>query len=487
MSNKDLVDNIEVSDKLDDYILKGIERGRKEKRLVKDNKTMKATTKVASILIVGTVALGFVNPEIIRAIPIIGKAIESFDPSNFGSPTDKYVKYSKGMEIVSENKKAKVTLTDVMVDENECMIGVIVESEALRGYKGKNEGDFVNIDADMIELNGKSVDNQAYKASKINETTAGVIISSNIAQMKLGDKVDVGLIIRGINGETYINGKWDFKVEVDKVEHSNRINIDESYTVRGQELIIKEVVTSPVSSTVILGGTDDIESYPLQLTEFKVIDDKGNILSSNELGSSVDTTTGEFSGKISINSDLLNTKYIELIPYWEDDLIYKVIEDGYIPLLTTTGSGEREEVVISREPTKEELKSGYALSKVYYYLNLDKNKDFLSLEELIGYEIPVNSKEKVMIKDIEVNENGTKIIIKNEGEYNHLSELVLFDEEMNDIARWEGHIGAVLEDEKEQIYSITLDKIDTNKKYKIAVPTTKDIDFNSKEKIRVNL
>ncbi|MGL5379184.1 DUF4179 domain-containing protein, partial [Clostridium sp.] len=237
MNNKDIINSIEVSDKLDDYVLKGIERGRNEKKIVKtNNRYIKTATKIAGVFVVGTIALGVINPDIIRAIPIIGKAIESFDPSNFGTPTDKYIKYAKGIEVVSENKKAKVTLTDIMVDENECMIGLIVESEALRGYEGKNQGDFVNIDADMIKLNGKSVDSQGYKASKINDTTAGVIISSNIADMRLDDKVEVDLNITGIRGEKYIKGKWNFKVEVEKVEGSNRISIDESYTIKGQNL-----------------------------------------------------------------------------------------------------------------------------------------------------------------------------------------------------------------------------------------------------------
>ncbi|MGL5345790.1 MAG: DUF5643 domain-containing protein, partial [Peptostreptococcaceae bacterium] len=273
----------------------------------------------------------------------------------------------------------------------------------------------------------------------------------------------------------------------EKVEGSNRISIDESYTIKGQNLIIKEVVTSPISSTIVLGGIDDTKKYTLQSTKFKVVDDKGNVLKSTELGSGVDNKTGEFNGKISVDSDLSHTKYIDLIPYWGDDLIYEVIEDVYYPLLITNGSGDREEIVVSRKPTEEELKSGYASSQVNYYLNIDKNKEFLSLEELKGYEIPVSSTEKVIIKDIQVDEKGTKIIMKKEGDYNHLSELVMFDEDMNDFARWEGHIGAVLENEEDQIYSIILDKIDTNKKYKIALPIIKDIDFNSKEKVKINL
>lgn len=196
---------------------------------------------------------------------------------------------------------------------------------------------------------------------------------------------------------------------------------------------------------------------------------------------------GEFEAKLQIDSDLSNTSYIELIPYWGMETIHKETGGIYSELLTTTGSGEREEVLISRKPTKEELDNGYALDKVYHYLNIDKERGFLSIDELIGYEIPVNNKASVVIKDIDANDENTKIIMKVNGDYKYLSQLVLFDEDMNDTMGWEGHIGAVLEDEEEKIYSIALDKIDKSKKYKVAIPQIKDIDLNSKDKIRIDI
>jgi hypothetical protein len=486
MNKKDIRDSIEISDKLDDNILKGIERGRQEKQFIKRKNKMGTVAKVSSILIIGTLGIGVVNPDIIRAIPIIGKAIEGFDSSNFGVPTDKYLKYSQGVELISQNKKATVTLNDVIIDENMCMFGFVIESDALKGDKGKNSGDFINIDSD-ITLNGKRVDGIGHRARKIDNRTGAVVISANIAELDLENDVKVDLKISSIRGEKEVRGNWNFKLKTNKVEGSKRKIIGGSYDIKGQKLIVDEIVTSPLANTVMLSGIDDVENYTLQSTKFKVIDDNGNILRSNICSSSVDNKTGKFFSKLEIASDLSNSKYIELIPYWEMDVVNKEVEGIYVDLLTTTGSGEREEVLISRKPTKEELKSGYALSKVYYNLNMDKAKEFLSIEELKGYEIPVNNKDKVMIQDIKVSEENTKIIMKKHGDYDHLSQLVLFDEKMNDTAIWEGHIGAVVEDEKEGIYSITLDKIDPSKKYKIAIPMTKDIDLNSKYKIKINL
>ncbi|WP_158540612.1 DUF4179 domain-containing protein [Romboutsia weinsteinii] len=486
MSEKYIRDNIEIPNKLDDYILKGIERGREEKIFVKKRNRLNTVVKVSSILIVGTLGLGIINPEIVRAIPIIGRVLDGFESSNFGTPVDKYVKYAEGVGIVSENKKATVTLNEVIVDENICMFGFTIESDALKGYEGKNSGDFINIDQE-ITIDGKSIDTIGHRARKIDDRTGALVLTANIAELKLKGNVKVDIKINSINGTKKVRGNWEFNIETNKVKGSNRININQNYDIKGNNLIIDEIVTSPLSTTVMLSGVDDIENPTIFGSDYKVIDDNNNLLKSSVVSMSMDNTTGEISGKLEIFNDTSNTRYIQLIPNWGRDVIEKEVEGIYVNLLTTTGSGEREEVLISREPTKEEKKNGYALSKVYYYINMDKEREFLSLEELKDYEIQVNNTDKVKIKDIEVGKNNTKITMKVYGNYDHLSQLVLFDEDMNDVAAWEGHIGAVLEDEKEGIYSITFDKIDTSKKYKIAIPMTKDIDLNSKDKIRINL
>lgn len=443
--------------------------------------------KVSTIVVIGTISLYAINPEIVRAIPVIGSVIENFDSSNFGKPVEKYVKYSKDLELVAEDKGATVLLKDVLVDDNMFMIGLVVESDVLSGFEGKNQHDFINIDTDVL-INGEGPDSIWTMGKKIDDRTGAVIVSGNVAELNLGEYIKLDISVNYINGnKKELNGNWNFKVNIEKSTESKRIPINKGYDIKGQKLVLNEIVTSPIASTLILSGIDDTKNYTLQSTKFKILDDRGNILKSKELSSSVYNKTGEFNGKIQIDSDLSNTKYINLIPYWGLDTIHKEKDGIYLDLLTTTGEGEREEIIISRKPTKGELHSGYALDNVYYYINIDKNREFLSIDDLIGYEIDVNNKDKVIIKDIDVDDKNTKITMQVKGNYNYLSQLVLFDEEMNDIAAWEGHIGAVLEDEKENIYSITLDRIDISKKYKIAIPQTKDIDLDSKYKIKVDL
>ena len=450
-------------------------------------RNIKKIATASSIAIIGITSLAVINPEIVRAIPIIGKVIEMFDSSTFGSPVDKYAKYSQGVELSKTDKDTTISVTDFIIDENIFMIGLMVESDTLSGYEGKNERDFVNISEDIL-INRKRVDSISQIARQIDDTTGAVILSGNIADLNIGNDVKVKINITGINqGKKDISGDWKFQFEGEKVDGSQIININKEYNIKGQKLVVENLVTSPISNTLILSGIDDTENYTLQGTKFKVVDDKGNILRSEMINSSVDNNTGAFKAKIQIENDLSDTSYIELIPYWGMDTFNKEIEGGYHDLLITTGQGEREEVVISRKATKEELDNGYALDNVYHYINIDKNKEFLSIDELTGYELFVNNKDSVIIKNIDVNDKNTKITMQVKGRYEHLSQLVLFDEDMNDTMKWEGHIGAVLENEKEKIYSITLDKIDESKKYKIAIPQTKDISLDSKGKIRIDI
>ncbi|MGL5331051.1 MAG: DUF4179 domain-containing protein [Peptostreptococcaceae bacterium] len=466
----------------DEFITKMI----KETKSIKKSNSKKIA-KVSSIAVVGIMSLGVVNPEIVRAMPIIGSVIEKFDSSTFGSPVDKYVKYSQGVEISETYKNTTISVNDFIIDENMFMIGLTVESDTLSGYSGKNERDFVNISEDIF-INDKRVESSSQIARQIDDRSGVVILSGNIADLGIDDNAKVRLHISGINqGKKEMQGKWEFKFEGEKLRGSKIMAINKEYDIKGQKLVVESLVTSSLSNTIILSGIDDTENYTLQSTNFKVVDDKGNILRSNIVDSSVYNDTGEFNAKIQIENDLSHTSYIELVPHLGSDTTDKVMDDIYLELLTTTGKGEREEIIISRKPTEEELKSGYALDKVYHYVNIDKEREFLSIEEMKGYEIPVNNKDSVIIKDIDVSDKGTKITMKVNGNYEYLSQLVLFDEDMNDTIINEGGMGAVLENEKEKIYSITLDKVDESKKYKVAIPQTKDMNLGGKDNIRIDL
>lgn len=113
----------------------------------------------------------------------------------------------------------------------------------------------------------------------------------------------------------------------------------------------------------------------------------------------------------------------------------------------------------------------------------------MSIDELKGKIINVNDSDSVIITNVEVDDEFTKVSMKINGsyDYNNLSSLVIFDEDMNDTAKWEGHRGVVLENPETKEFSITFGPINKSKKYTIAIPMVSEIKYNEESKIVVKI
>ena len=62
-------------------------------------RNIKKIATASSVAAIGIVSLAVINPEMVRAMPIIGNVIEGFSSSTFGSPVDKYIKHANVVEI----------------------------------------------------------------------------------------------------------------------------------------------------------------------------------------------------------------------------------------------------------------------------------------------------------------------------------------------------------------------------------------------------
>ena len=86
MREEDLKGLIKVSKNLDDAVFKGIERGKKEKKLNKKRNFLKKGTMVAGLTLTITGGIAVFNPELVRAIPVVGEVFKSFNSTLFGEP-----------------------------------------------------------------------------------------------------------------------------------------------------------------------------------------------------------------------------------------------------------------------------------------------------------------------------------------------------------------------------------------------------------------
>ena len=94
-------------------------------------RNIKKIATASSVAAIGIVSLAVINPEMVRAMPIIGNVIEGFSSSTFGSPVDKYIKHANGVEISSTDKDTTISVTEFIIDENRFMIGLSVKSDIL--------------------------------------------------------------------------------------------------------------------------------------------------------------------------------------------------------------------------------------------------------------------------------------------------------------------------------------------------------------------
>lgn len=483
MNDKDIKDLIKIPEGLDNAVLKGIERGRNEKKLTKKNNILRKSVMVAGVALAITVTAGVISPELVSAIPGINKVFESFNTTLFGEPTEKYAEAATYIGESKVSNGTKITLEEIILDETKVMVSLTVESDFLRGYEDKNEGDFFWID-DRILVNGHPPQSVSARVKIIDDNKGAVIIDANISEFNIGETAKVEIPIRGIGrGEKYLEGKWNFNLEVKKIDGSKRIALDEKLEYNGAKIEVKEIITSKLINTLILQGNYNVDNPQFFNNNFMVKDNNDNYFRTGISKSSKDTQSGDFETEIEIAGDLSNSEYIELMPKDFNSLISENIDGINHELLKCTGSttSEYEKQLISRPPTEEELKAGYGLDNVYYYLYIDKAREFKTIEELIGTEITVNSTENIIIKDIEITDKSTKVIFESNGMYDcrNFSQLLILDENMNDLSRREGQKSAAIEDEAKGIFSMTLDELDPSKKYKIAIPMMPE--FEDKE------
>ncbi|MPQ44555.1 DUF4179 domain-containing protein [Clostridium tarantellae] len=476
---KDLKDSIKVPKALDKTVAKALEKGRKTNRLKKRNKVLRKCAIVAGLTIGTTLGAVVINPDLVNAIPSAKKVFEGFNTTLFGEPTKKFEEAAKVIGQSKTNKSGTITLDEAIFDDNILMLGVTVESNFLKGYEGKNEGDFFYLEP-MIYIDGKEINSIGTSVRKISDNKGAIVIECNIAELNIGENANIEVKIPSIErGFKNIKGKWNFNFNLNK-EASKRIKLDKKIHIKDSQLIVDELVISKLSNTLLLKGKDNFNDSVINKEQF-IVKDNNNKYFRAKLFDGNWQNSGEFHGKLQIKGDLSNSEYIELLTM-ENQTIIEDINGFKYAILKTTGeeNGQYEKEIISRKPTKEELKDGYGLDNVTYCLNIDKKKEFKPLKELIGSKIKVNSTEVITIKDIILNENSTKVIFQSKGmyDYKNLSKMIILDENMNDLARREGQKSAAIEDEEKGLYSMTLDKVDENKKYKIAIPIINDIDIS---------
>ncbi|MGL4655268.1 MAG: DUF4179 domain-containing protein [Sarcina sp.] len=339
MDDKNIKDLINISKGLDDAVLKGIERGRKHKKVEKRNKNrfMKRGLIAAALAGVITTGIGIINPEFVSAIPGLNKIIGDASKGRFSEDSQSYADKAKVVGTSVIDKGISATFEELVYDENNIIGSFVFQGEALKKIK---EG-ISSADAYLI-VDGKDIIAQSSVEMK-NPTTAVVIFKADIGEKNLPDNANIKFNITALyNGYSNgINGKWEFTTNADKTK-GKRVFVDKKIETKDGTLTVKEISMTDVSTTIVIDGQEKVlDNYGLQGIKFIVTDDKGKVYDVTDLDNSEETKTGKVERVISVNGNLTNAKYINISEKVGGKVISKEINGIYPALLQSVTPVEK--------------------------------------------------------------------------------------------------------------------------------------------------
>jgi hypothetical protein len=484
---ENLKNEIKIPTSVEVAVKKGIERGRKEKRVKKLQKTYKKIAATVAIVVV-TAGAGIINPSIVRAIPGIKSIFKLVGYGNMGENFEKFEQFSNSVNKSVKKNGIEITINEIIIDDNMLAITSFIEGSNLnedRGYMGS------------IKLNGNLLRSRSDKGKKVDDNEIMMVTYANVSDLDLADDIEVDLNIVWV-GE--VKGPWNFKFKVYKTDmptNSKVTNLDKSIQIPNSTLKLEKLIVSPLGNTLTYSGlyAEGNESTRNGIFNFLVMDEKGRILETKAGG--VSSNKEKYDGKIEILNNLSNVKALTVVPVLKE-WGFKImnIDDFPYPVLQTTVNSRdfntpQETITKSRPVTEKEKADGYALNNVTHVFNIDRVREFSTIDKLINQTIKVGESNTVLVKNIEASDKETKITFKIEGNgsysYMSINSVVILDENYNDNTRAEDGDIAVLENIDERLISIKLPPIDKAKKYKICLPIIEQPQVEEKYKINVDL
>ncbi|WP_195940656.1 DUF5643 domain-containing protein [Romboutsia sp. 1001713B170131_170501_G6] len=506
--------NINIpKEKLNQAVSRGIEKGRQEKPMKIRNSSM-IIKRVASVVVIGGISLGLTFPVVVQAFPNIESAIIDFVESVLPKSYSNKLKHeSKKNNIVISDGKAIVTLENSTLDNYQFIANMIIESDFFKQYEESDLEHNLYANLEVSIGDNKNIVGWGAHIRKIDDNKASLVVTADVGDIKLEDNVDVYIKLQGLeiqsnewksNDIKELKGNWDFSFKTDKVESIKRINIKDEIELDGKTMTLESIEVTPLASYIKLTADENI-SDKWVFASYKIVDNNGKAYRNAQIDGHTDEKAWNFT--IAIYDDLSNIESLKITPYTDEQSIPSKIHGQDIIKMTTTmdEGSEVEDIIVSRPVEKRDLNVDakpahkYEGEKISYNLNIDKEKKFYTIDELIGKSINTGDGTSVTIKDITVNDKNTTIMLKVNGDYNVLSQVVLFDEDMRDIysgiyvthkGKWPSN--SHWNNAKDTHYAsglatFIIDKIDVNKKYKLAVPIQKEINLNSGHTMNINL
>ena len=472
IDTEDIVIPDEISSGIDE-VLKDIEY--KNKKSTKN--ILFKVAMIMAIVISITAITNLINPQLVRAMPVIGRIFDVFSGEDVG----KVKEFSTLIDMTAKDKGIRVDFEEASIYGSRIMATFKVQGQALKS-------DYVDVEV-RGKIYGEGVSPSSSDVKRVDNDTVVVLFEGNMPNINIRDEVELGFYIGGIivDGRE-INGDWSFSKSIARDEimiPSRKIQCLSQLQVDNYKFNIDEFETSHLGTSVNIKDSilnydfsnkteDDLlnDSSKLNNVVYIFRDSNGEILLSKDTDNSTYPKNMESFRKQEIVGDLSYSKYIDVIPV--------LIEKAEVTYYDENGQGYNQCINSINDENCKKVK----IDNDYY--NIDSEKSFLNINDIKDKDIAVNNLDTVTIKNVEVSNNYTKINVKINGYYDlrFLGFIELVDEDYN---IYNGSSGVIIENSKDKEVSITMPAIDKSKKYTIALPRIMNLDINEENKIRVKL
>lgn len=482
----------------------------KEPKIKKSNKSL---GKLASIIIVGSIGIS-TFPVVAKAFPNIELAITNFIEDTISEPfKEKLKEKDSANNMVVYDKNTTVTLDNSALDNERFVASMTIESDFLKQYNelDPNYSLYARIEVCIGDDNNFVGGGATIKL--IDEDKASLVLNNSLAGKEIGDNVDVQINLKEIYIQSnewknddikQLEGDWKFSYTLKKVDSIKKIEVKDSIEIDGKLITLETLEITPLGNYIRLRADEGIKD--VWAFNYKIIDNNGKSYRSELLDGHTDENG--WNNTYEVYGDLSDVETLSITPFWEDSIIEEKIygQDTFKMTTNMEKDAQVEDVIVSREVEKRDLEvdtepaSKYEGEKISYKLSIDKDRKFYSIDELVGQSIDTGDGTSVSIKDITQNKDATIVTLKVNGDYRCIGQIVLFDEDMKDYYSgiYVTHKGKFASNShwnnaKDTYYTdtgvatFTIDKLDVNKKYKLAVPLQRSVNLNASSTMKVKL
>ncbi|WP_144613621.1 DUF4179 domain-containing protein [Bacillus cereus] len=178
--------------------------------------------------------------------PFIAGLIEKYLDEQ--QPRD-YAPYKTAIGKTAENKYGKLTLNEVIVDDNKLLI-----SSTFEPAKGV-EFDYQTYLIPQVRINGRDFSSiKDAQSIEVNDSMYKIYGGVELSEMPQTDELQIEITYNTFNRDTVIEQPWIFDIEVSQAQlmkEKQTFDLNETIVLSdGNKVNVKKVVSTPISTTV---------------------------------------------------------------------------------------------------------------------------------------------------------------------------------------------------------------------------------------------